>query len=109
MFLREAARLYVSRRDDSYTPLGLGDPEGILPTKWFSAATSQDLHGFLGSELDLLVITVPLRCSTIVVPATFVVHLGDMAISHWAGGHIRSVLRLGNTRIVHRLAASERS
>uniref|UniRef100_A0A8H7K9T7 D-isomer specific 2-hydroxyacid dehydrogenase NAD-binding domain-containing protein n=1 Tax=Bionectria ochroleuca TaxID=29856 RepID=A0A8H7K9T7_BIOOC len=49
-----------SRRDESYTPEGLGDPEGIFPSKWFSG----DLHTFLSSGLDLLVISVPLTPKT---------------------------------------------
>ncbi|RFU75383.1 d-isomer specific 2-hydroxyacid dehydrogenase [Trichoderma arundinaceum] len=49
-----------SRRDDSYTPAGLGDPEGIFPSKWFSAGDTVGLHEFLSSGLDLLVITIPL-------------------------------------------------
>ncbi|KAM0256819.1 hypothetical protein ACHAQJ_004771 [Trichoderma viride] len=53
-----------SRRDDSYTPTGLGDPEGIFPSKWFSAGDTTGLHEFLASGLDLLVITVPLTEKT---------------------------------------------
>jgi phosphoglycerate dehydrogenase-like enzyme len=49
-----------SRKDETYTPAGLGDPEGIFPSKWFSAEDTQGLHEFLGSGLDLLVITIPL-------------------------------------------------
>jgi phosphoglycerate dehydrogenase-like enzyme len=54
-----------SRRDDSYSPPGLGDPEGILPSKWFSGGSKQDLHEFLASDLDLLVVSTPLTKSTI--------------------------------------------
>ncbi|KAG9255538.1 D-isomer specific 2-hydroxyacid dehydrogenase [Emericellopsis atlantica] len=49
-----------ARRDATYVPEGLGDPEGLLPRKWFSGTTKEDLHAFLGSDLDLLVIAVPL-------------------------------------------------
>ncbi|KAG6029930.1 hypothetical protein E4U41_000231 [Claviceps citrina] len=50
-----------SRRDASYAPAGLGDPDGVLPSRWFSAG---DLHGFLGSRLDLLVVALPLTGAT---------------------------------------------
>lgn len=47
-----------SRRDDSFTEPGLGDPEGEFPVKWFHGAAQLD--EFLGTGLDLLVITLPL-------------------------------------------------
>jgi phosphoglycerate dehydrogenase-like enzyme len=53
-----------SRRDHSYTPPGLGDVEGDLPSKWFSGGSKEDLHAFLGSDLDLLVIALPLTPKT---------------------------------------------
>jgi phosphoglycerate dehydrogenase-like enzyme len=53
-----------SRRDDSYTPEGLGDPEGIFPSKWFSSRDTAGLHEFLSSDLDLLAITIPLTEKT---------------------------------------------
>ncbi|KAI1122537.1 D-isomer specific 2-hydroxyacid dehydrogenase [Nemania abortiva] len=53
-----------SRRDHSYHPPGLGDPEGTLPTRWFSGTTAAELSEFLGSGLDLLVVAVPLTSET---------------------------------------------
>ncbi|KJK73877.1 hypothetical protein H634G_10827 [Metarhizium anisopliae BRIP 53293] len=53
-----------SRRDKGYTPDGLGDPDGTLPSKWFSGSSTQELHNFLGSGLDLLVIATPLTEAT---------------------------------------------
>jgi phosphoglycerate dehydrogenase-like enzyme len=53
-----------SRRDHSYHPPGLGDPEGTLPSKWFSGTTAAELNEFLGSGLDLLVVAVPLTPQT---------------------------------------------
>ncbi|KAM0444384.1 hypothetical protein ACHAO4_010227 [Trichoderma viride] len=53
-----------SRKDETYTPAGLGDPEGVFPSKWFSADDTEGLHQFLSSGLDLLVITVPLTDRT---------------------------------------------
>jgi phosphoglycerate dehydrogenase-like enzyme len=53
-----------SRRDDSYHPPGLGDPDGTLPSKWYSGGTLTELHGFLSSGLDLLVVATPLTEKT---------------------------------------------
>ncbi|OIW34685.1 D-isomer specific 2-hydroxyacid dehydrogenase [Coniochaeta ligniaria NRRL 30616] len=53
-----------SRRDDAYAPPGLGDPEGVLPSKWFSGETKEEIHEFLSSGLDLLVVSVPLTDKT---------------------------------------------
>ncbi|KAI1348322.1 hypothetical protein F5Y01DRAFT_292707 [Xylaria sp. FL0043] len=53
-----------SRRDRSWHPPGLGDPEGTLPTRWFSGTTPAELGEFLSSGLDLLVVAVPLTPET---------------------------------------------
>ncbi|KAI8280325.1 D-2-hydroxyacid dehydrogenase [Colletotrichum sp. SAR11_240] len=53
-----------SKRDNGYSPPGLGDPEGKFPSKWFSGASKADLHAFLGSGLDLLVVATPLTDNT---------------------------------------------
>ncbi|TLD05827.1 uncharacterized protein PgNI_09035 [Pyricularia grisea] len=51
-----------SRRDESFTESGLGDPEGIFPSRWFHG--DEQLSEFLGSGLDLLIITLPLTEKT---------------------------------------------
>ncbi|KAK3898459.1 oxidoreductase-like protein [Staphylotrichum tortipilum] len=53
-----------SRRDHAWTPPGLGDPEGTIPSKWFSGGSTAELHEFLGSGLDLLVVAAPLTEKT---------------------------------------------
>lgn len=53
-----------SRADHSYSPPNLGDPDGSLPARWFSGSSQSDLHAFLGSGLDLLVIALPLTPQT---------------------------------------------
>ncbi|KAL2017325.1 hypothetical protein VTK56DRAFT_2298 [Thermocarpiscus australiensis] len=53
-----------SRRDRGWTPPGLGDPDGVLPSKWFCGGTTADLHAFLASGLDLLVVATPLTSQT---------------------------------------------
>lgn len=54
----------ASRRDHGWTPPGLGDPDGSIPSKWFSGGSTADLHAFLASGLDLLVIATPLTNQT---------------------------------------------
>lgn len=54
----------ASRRDQGWTPPGLGDPDGTIPSAWFSGGTTVDLHTFLSSGLDLLVIATPLTTQT---------------------------------------------
>nr|XP_036580791.1 d-isomer specific 2-hydroxyacid dehydrogenase [Colletotrichum truncatum]KAF6788863.1 d-isomer specific 2-hydroxyacid dehydrogenase [Colletotrichum truncatum] len=51
-----------SRKDDSFTEPGLGDPNGEYPEKWFYG--KEQLNEFLASNLDLLVITLPLTAQT---------------------------------------------
>lgn len=70
-----------SRRDRAWSAPGMGDPDGVLPSKWFSAETGTEfpgeegkrhgdgqpkrgLHAFLASGLDLLVVATPLTAQT---------------------------------------------
>jgi len=51
-----------SKRDTAYSEKGLGDPEGIFPSRWFHGKDQMD--EFLSSGLDLLVIATPLTAFT---------------------------------------------
>jgi phosphoglycerate dehydrogenase-like enzyme len=42
----------------------MGDPEGEFPSEWFSGGSTADLHRFLSSGLDLLVVATPLTDRT---------------------------------------------
>ncbi|KAI1470498.1 uncharacterized protein F4812DRAFT_417834 [Daldinia caldariorum] len=53
-----------SRKDDSYCVPGTGDPDGILPAKWFHGARKEVINEFLAQSLDLLVISLPLTPET---------------------------------------------
>ncbi|KAI1100660.1 hypothetical protein F4804DRAFT_318328 [Jackrogersella minutella] len=53
-----------SRKDDSYCVPGTGDPDGLLPSKWFHGISKEDINSFLGQDLDLLVISLPLNSET---------------------------------------------
>jgi hypothetical protein len=48
------------RADQGYIVPNTGDPDGSIPTKWFSGTDKQSLHDFLSQDIDLLVISVPL-------------------------------------------------
>ncbi|KAK1139124.1 hypothetical protein N8T08_001244 [Aspergillus melleus] len=51
-----------SRKDNSFSEPGLGDPEGEFPSKWFHGP--EQLNIFLSSDLDLLIILLPLTPKT---------------------------------------------
>lgn len=53
-----------SKKDTGYIVPGTGDPDGVFPEKWFSGVGKKELHGFLDSGLDVLVVAVPLTKDT---------------------------------------------
>lgn len=54
-----------SRKDDSYLAPGVpGDPDGILPKKWFHGGSKSEISNFLSQKLDVLVISLPLTPDT---------------------------------------------
>jgi phosphoglycerate dehydrogenase-like enzyme len=53
-----------ARRDGGFIVPGTGDPEGELPSKWYSGTGKEALHEFLKQEIDLLVVGVPLTKAT---------------------------------------------
>ena len=52
------------KRDDGYILPGTGDPDGSLPSAWYSGSDKASLHRFLGADLDWLVVSVPLTPAT---------------------------------------------
>ncbi|KAK3994343.1 putative 2-hydroxyacid dehydrogenase [Cladorrhinum sp. PSN332] len=48
------------RKDDSYCVPGTGDPDGLIPKKWFHGASKEAVNTFLAQDLDLLVLSLPL-------------------------------------------------
>lgn len=52
------------RRDGGYIVPGTGDPDGSLPSEWFSGTSKEELHAFLGADIDVLVVSVPLTPAT---------------------------------------------
>ncbi|TLS22936.1 uncharacterized protein PpBr36_06599 [Pyricularia pennisetigena] len=63
-YTRTERRTPEQRRDDSYCIPGTGDPDGILPARWFHGKSTGDLNEFLASDLDILVICTPLTDAT---------------------------------------------
>ncbi|KAF2837983.1 D-isomer specific 2-hydroxyacid dehydrogenase [Patellaria atrata CBS 101060] len=53
-----------SRHDESFTQSGIGDPSGILPSKWFSGSSKEAINEFLAQDLDVLVLATPLTPTT---------------------------------------------
>ena len=49
-----------SRRDRNYVVEGTGDPDGTIPSEWFSGTDKESLHNFLAQKLDVLLISMPL-------------------------------------------------
>ena len=49
-----------SRRDNGYIVPGTGDPDGSIPSAWYSGLTRRELHHFLAQDVDILLISVPL-------------------------------------------------
>jgi len=53
-----------SRKDDSYCVPGTGDPNGLVPAKWFHGASKAAVNNFLAQDLDILVLSLPLTEAT---------------------------------------------
>ena len=49
-----------SRKDNGFIVPGTGDPDGSLPSAWYSGLDKKGLHEFLSQKIDLLVLSVPL-------------------------------------------------
>ncbi|KAL8910230.1 MAG: hypothetical protein Q9171_004473 [Xanthocarpia ochracea] len=54
-----------SKHDNGFIVPGTGDPEGKIPSAWYSGTEKQDLHHFLAQDIDHLLISVPLTKQTI--------------------------------------------
>ena len=63
-FTRSERSTPEQRRDDSYCLPDMGDPEGLIPTKWFHGSSKNSVNEFLGQDLDILVICLPLNEAT---------------------------------------------
>ena len=59
-FTRSERATPASRKDDSFHLPGMGDPDGLLPTRWFHGTSREAVNEFLSQGLDLLVVSLPL-------------------------------------------------
>jgi phosphoglycerate dehydrogenase-like enzyme len=53
-----------SKKDYTYTVPGTGDPDGLIPSAWYSGLSKSSLHEFLSQSIDILLISVPLTPET---------------------------------------------
>jgi phosphoglycerate dehydrogenase-like enzyme len=54
----------ASRRDESYSIPGTGDPEGLIPKHWFHGASKEAVNQFLSQGFDIVVLCLPLTSET---------------------------------------------
>ncbi len=53
-----------SKRDHGFIVPGTGDPEGEIPSAWYSGLEKEKLHEFLKQDIDILLVSVPLTKET---------------------------------------------
>lgn len=52
------------KKDNGFIVPGTGDPDGSLPSAWYSGLDKPSLHDFLSQDIDLLLVSVPLTNDT---------------------------------------------
>lgn len=52
------------KKDVGYIVPGTGDPNGEIPSAWYSGLDKESLHNFLKQDIDLLLVSVPLTKET---------------------------------------------
>jgi phosphoglycerate dehydrogenase-like enzyme len=53
-----------SKKDTGYIVPNTGDPDGSIPSAWYSGLDKDSLHNFLKQDIDVLLISVPLTKET---------------------------------------------
>jgi phosphoglycerate dehydrogenase-like enzyme len=53
-----------SKIDHGFIVPRTGDPDGTIPTAWYSGLDKQSLHHFLEQDIDILVVSLPLTKET---------------------------------------------
>lgn len=48
-----------SKKDRAYVEAGSGDPNGEIPSAWYSGVDKASLHDFLDQDIDVLVVAAP--------------------------------------------------
>lgn len=54
-----------SKKDKGFIVPGTGDPDGSIPTAWFSGLDKSSLHDFLAQDIDHLLVSVPITDKTL--------------------------------------------
>ncbi|KAG7005889.1 zinc/cadmium resistance protein [Physcia stellaris] len=54
----------ASKRDPGFIVPNTGDPDGTIPSAWYSGLDKASLHTFLAQDIDVLLVSVPLTTST---------------------------------------------
>ncbi|KKY26094.1 putative 2-hydroxyacid dehydrogenase [Diplodia seriata] len=54
----------AARRDHGFIVPGTGDPDGSIPSAWYSGLDRESLHQFLAQDVDILLVSVPLTDQT---------------------------------------------
>ena len=53
-----------SKKDKGFIVPGTGDPDGTIPSAWYSGLDKASLHNFLAQDIDHLLVSVPLTKET---------------------------------------------
>ncbi|KAH8598877.1 D-isomer-specific 2-hydroxyacid dehydrogenase-like protein [Bisporella sp. PMI_857] len=54
-----------SKKDTGYIVPSTGDPNGVIPSAWYSGLDKESLHHFLKQDIDILLVSVPLTKETL--------------------------------------------
>lgn len=54
-----------SRRDSGYIVPGTGDPDGTIPSAWYSGLDRVSVRRFLSQDIDILLVSLPLTAKTV--------------------------------------------
>jgi lactate dehydrogenase-like 2-hydroxyacid dehydrogenase len=54
-----------SKKDTGYIVPSTGDPDGTIPSAWYSGLDKPSLHKFLSADLDIILLAVPLTPATL--------------------------------------------
>ena len=54
-----------SKRDKGFIVPGTGDPDGSIPSAWYSGLDKDSLHNFLAQDIDQLLVSVPSTSETL--------------------------------------------
>lgn len=80
-----------SKKDKGFIVPGTGDPDGSIPTAWFSGLDKASLHDFLAQDIDHLLISVPITPDTkhfLAAPEFAILGKRNAFISNIARGQI---------------------